>query len=72
MSRYRLKLGGTTPVPPLTISGTPTTTATIGVPYSFTPDVAGGKTPYTFQLTGTLPSGLSFNTSTGAITGTPT
>src|SRR5262249_9675473 len=33
----------------------------------------GGTAPYTWALiAGTLPAGLSFNTSTGAITGTPT
>ena len=31
-----------------------------------------GATPYTYSYTGTLPTGLSFNTSTGAVTGTPT
>ena len=57
----------------LSISGTPSTTAVIGTPYSFTPSASGGTAPYTFALiAGTLPAGLSFNTSTGAITGTPT
>lgn len=55
----------------LAITGTPASTATIGVAYSFTPGRTGGVSPYTFALTGTLPTGLSFNTSTGAITGTP-
>jgi hypothetical protein len=33
----------------------------------------GGKAPYTFAITsGSLPSGLTLNTSSGAITGTPT
>lgn len=36
------------------------------------PEVTGGKPPYTFTLTGTLPTGLSLDASTGAITGTPT
>jgi 6-phosphogluconolactonase (cycloisomerase 2 family) len=40
---------------------------------SFNPLAAhGGTTPYTYSHTGTLPAGLSFNTSTGAVTGTPT
>ena len=34
--------------------------------------VTGGTAPYTFSVTGTLPGGLTLNTSTGAITGTPT
>ncbi|KQP43919.1 S-layer family protein [Pseudorhodoferax sp. Leaf274] len=57
----------------LTISGTPATSATVGTAYSFTPVASGGVTPRTFSLVaGTLPAGLSFNTGTGAITGTPT
>jgi alpha-tubulin suppressor-like RCC1 family protein len=59
------------------ISATATTTAqnlTVGtVMTSFTPLTAsGGATPYTYSHTGTLPTGLSFNASTGAVTGTPT
>jgi hypothetical protein len=57
----------------LSISGTPSTTAAVGSAYSFTPTAAGGVAPRTFALiAGALPAGLSFNTSTGAITGTPT
>lgn len=60
-------------VQPLTISGTPATTGQVGSAYNFTPTAAGGVAPRTFALiAGTLPAGLSFNTSTGAITGTPT
>lgn len=55
---------------PLAISGTPGA-ALVGTPYTFTPGRTGGHAPYAFALTGTLPSGLSFSTSTGAITGTP-
>lgn len=55
----------------LTISGTPPS-GTVGTPYSFIPAADGGTAPYTFALTGTLPDGLSFSTSTGTITGTPT
>ncbi len=36
------------------------------------PAVSGGTAPYTFSVTGTLPGGLTLNTTTGAITGTPT
>lgn len=55
----------------LAISGSPST-ATVGQPFSFTPAVTGGSGARSFELTGTLPDGLSFNTGTGAITGTPT
>jgi hypothetical protein len=55
----------------VTISGTPGS-ATQGSAYSFTPTAANGWGTKSFALTGTLPGGLSFSTSTGAITGTPT
>ncbi len=44
-----------------------------GVPFNSGPiSVTGGAKPYTFSVVGTLPNGLLLNTSTGAITGTPT
>ncbi len=57
-----------------TLSPLGITTATlangqVGVSYSQTVGAAGGTAPYTF--TGTLPAGLSLNSATGAITGTP-
>lgn len=59
--------------PALTITGTPGPAATIGQPYSFTPTTAGGTAPCTFSMpSGTLPTGLTLNANTGAITGTPT
>jgi len=59
------------------ISATATTTAQslmVGMAMaSFSPlTPSGGATPYTYSYTGTLPAGLSFNASTGAVTGTPT
>ena len=59
------------------ISATATTTAqslTVGTAMaSFSPlTPSGGATPYTYSYTGTLPAGLSFSTSTGFVTGTPT
>ncbi len=51
----------------------PTGTAQVGVAYSSALTVAGGVPPYTFSITaGALPPVLSLNSSTGAITGTPT
>jgi hypothetical protein len=47
--------------------------ATIGVPYSYTPSVNGGVAPYSWSsASGELPAGLSFDSSTGTISGTPT
>ena len=63
----------------VTINSSPTITTTIlsnwtvNQPYSQTLTVSGGTSPYTFAVTtGSLPTGLTLNTSTGAITGTPT
>lgn len=43
------------------------------VAYSQTVVVTGGVAPYTFSISaGTLPAGLTVNSATGAITGTPT
>jgi probable HAF family extracellular repeat protein len=59
-----------TPVAPLTLT-CPRDTAQVGDSYSSVLAAAGGISPYTFSIIGSLPSGLSLNTSTGAITGTP-
>jgi large repetitive protein len=46
---------------------------TVGTAYSGSVTASGGTAPYAYALTaGTLPAGLSLNTSTGAVTGTPT
>jgi hypothetical protein len=47
--------------------------ATVGTGYSATMAVTGGKAPYTFSLiSGSLPAGLTLNTTSGVISGTPT
>ncbi|MVA23104.1 putative Ig domain-containing protein [Agrobacterium vitis] len=49
------------------------TAATVGTAYSETVTASGGTSPYSYAVTsGTLPAGLSLNTSTGEISGTPT
>ncbi len=59
--------------PPGTLTVTcPSSTASVGVAYNSVIVATGGTPPYTFSVTGTLPAGLTLNTSTGAITGTPT
>jgi len=45
---------------------------TVGQPYNQTIQVSGGTTPYGWTQLGSLPAGLSFNTATGVILGTPT
>ena len=45
----------------------------VGAAYSATLKASGGTTPYTWSLsTGSLPAGLSLNSATGEISGTPT
>jgi hypothetical protein len=56
----------------LAISGTPPSTGTVGTAYSFTPTASNGSGGYVFSQTGTLPPGLSFTRSTGALSGAPT
>jgi hypothetical protein len=59
---------------PLAITTTALPNGTVNVAYPATTLTAsGGTTPYTWSITsGSLPPGLSLNTGTGAIAGTPT
>jgi hypothetical protein len=54
----------------LTITNTGLPQGTVNQPYGAGVSVTGGVTPYTFSATG-LPGGLSINSATGAISGTP-
>lgn len=62
---------------PLAISGAPST-ATVGTAYSWTPNVSGGSGTKSYALSDVngqapvLPPGLSFDTGSGRISGTPT
>lgn len=54
-------------------SSTSMPTGIINNPYSFTHNAAGGTTPYAWSVaSGSLPAGLSIDSSTGLVTGTPT
>ena len=46
--------------------------APVGVPYTSSLVATGGTSPYTYSITGSLPPGLILDTTTGAVTGTPT
>lgn len=56
----------------LTITGTPPSTGTVGTLYSFTPGSSGGSGGNVFSQAGSLPPGIGFTSSTGALSGTPT
>ena len=55
----------------ITITTTTLPNATVNVPYSAPLAAIGGVTPYSWTISGTLPSGLTLN-SAGVISGTPT
>lgn len=59
------------PNPP-SISSPSSVTGVQGAPFSFPIAVIGGTPPFTWSIaSGTLPGGLSLNSTTGAVTGTP-
>ena len=63
---------GTTPTT-LILSCSLPSTAQVGVAYSGSCSATGGTAPVTYSIgSGTLPSGLTLNSSTGAISGAPT
>lgn len=65
---FTVSLAPTIVVNPATVPG-----ATVGVAYSQTFTGSGSTGAYSFSLSsGTLPTGLSLNTTSGALTGTPT
>ncbi len=79
---YAVNSNGTgpasSPSSPVTPTGPSITSAAlpggeVGVTYAATPSASGGTAPYTWSVTdGSLPTGLSLNTATGAVGGTPT
>jgi hypothetical protein len=56
------------PVP--MVSSAPTATGTVGSAFTYT--IAASNSPTSFSVVGTLPAGLSLNSTTGVISGTPT
>lgn len=62
--------GTTSPTVTVSVSGTPATTVVAGQAYSFTPTVTVSSGTATFSIQN-APAWASFNTSTGALSGTP-
>lgn len=59
--------------PVLTLSGSPVLTATEDSAYAgFTVTASNGTAPYVYSLVGTWPTGITINSSTGEVSGTPT
>ncbi len=56
---------------PVTVDPATLPAGTAGTAYSQTVAATGGTGPYTYAATGTLPTGLTLNASTGVISGTP-
>jgi len=57
--------------PPAISTTSPLAPAVTGTVYSQSFSGTGGTTPYRWSLQGALPQGLTFNTTSGAISGTP-
>ncbi|MGB2635563.1 MAG: putative Ig domain-containing protein [Candidatus Acidiferrum sp.] len=58
---------------PLSITSASVSNGQQGVAYSATLSAKGGTTPYTWSISsGALPSGISLNSASGALSGTPT
>jgi hypothetical protein len=59
--------------PSVSVSPATFVAATVGIATTQTISASGGTSPYTFALSsGTLPTGLNLNTTTGVLSGTPT
>ena len=70
---YLLGTGCSGGVPPFSISCNNPPIGSVGIPYSHEFPVLGGVYPLTFAITaGSLPPGLTLDTTTGIVSGTPT
>ena len=68
MQAYTLTVGG----PVITVLPATLPAASTYVAFTQTFTASGGTSPYTWSETGTLPTGITFNTATATLSGTPT
>jgi len=70
---YMMFCEGSGGCPTITVAPATLPDATIGLAYSQTLTASGGTAPYTYEVTsGTIPTGMTFDSSTGVLSGTPT
>jgi hypothetical protein len=73
IANQNLSLAVASTVSPVSITSTTLSAGQQGTPYSAALSATGGTTPYTWSIVaGQLPAGLSLNSASGQITGTPT
>ena len=60
------------PLSAVLVNKSPSTTLTAGTPYSYTFTATGTPSPTFSTFSGSLPTGLTLNASTGVLSGTPT
>jgi hypothetical protein len=63
-----------TPCPVITVSSSPSTIPVGGINKAYGSvsfSASGGTSPYTYTISGTLPSGMNFNTGNATLSGTP-
>ncbi|HJV43966.1 putative Ig domain-containing protein, partial [Caulobacter sp.] len=68
LQTFSIAIGG----PSLTISPNALAPMTVGMAFSQAFTVSGGQAPYAFGVSGVLPDGVTFDSTSGVLSGTPT
>jgi len=72
LSLIEIRPAPAAPAAPVFTASTPPATATVGAAYTYTFAASGDPAPSFSVASGALPAGLSLNTTTGVLSGTPT